>query len=284
MRRAALTAALVLAACGRKRAPPACPAPRDAAVDAAGRVRTIAEVPPPGRSADGREVDVPIAWIHLLAEPAPTGSAPAAVVGAEVPCGYRAHWANATRAGDEVRLRLRARWQGDGAPPATPAPCPTPTPSVQIVSLSVLRLGAWRVTDATPRAEGAPPAPSVTLHVVRDDASLPPPIARWYRACAREADCGGGSVCARVGEGAMCLPPLDPWTWSGRPCVDGTTARPVTRVDAPTVRWSACIANCVDGGCPAPLRCDPRGACIHALTQGPDAGAVSVEGPVRHDR
>lgn len=285
MRTAALlSAALISVACGRKPKPVECPVDRDASVDAGHRVRTIAEVPAPGTSADRREVDVPLSWIHVLADPVPTGSAPSVVVGADIPCGYRAYWANAERAGDAMRVRLRARWDRDTPPPATPAPCPTPTPSVQIVSLSVMRIGTWQITDAVPRAEGQSPAPVATLHVVRDDAALPPPAARWFRACARDNDCGGGSVCARIGSGTACLAPVDPWVWAGRPCVDGATARPVTRVDTPTVRWSACLADCTQGRCPAEMRCDPVGACVPDATQGVDGGAVSREGTARHAR
>lgn len=285
MRTAALlAAALTLVACKRKPRAVECPVARDAEVDAGHRIRTIAEVPPMGASADRREVDVPLAWIHVLMDPMPTGGAPSVVVGADVPCGYRAYWANAERVGDEVRVRLRARWDRETPPPATPAPCPTPTPSVQLVSLSVMRLGTWRVTDAVPRPAGAPPAPVATLHVVRDDSTLAAPAARWFRRCDHDADCEGGAVCARIGAGAACLPPLDPWTWAGRPCVDGATARSVRRVDAPTVAWSACVADCAQGRCPAGMRCDPIGACVPDGNPTPGGDVVSREGAVRHAR
>lgn len=276
----ALVATLILASSCKSRRPPAeCPA--EARVDAGPRVRTIAEVPAMGPSGDRREIDVPLAWMHLLANPVPTGSAPSVVVGAEIPCGYRARWANAERVGGELRVRLRARWdRDDTAPPPAPAPCATPTPSVQIVSLSIVRLGSWRVTDASTRDGSA--APSVTLRVVADDASLAPPVARWFRRCEGDTDCEGGAVCARMGEGRACLPPLDPWRWSGRGCVDGATPRAVSRVSEPSRRWEACLADCDQGRCPAGLRCDPMGACVPAPIFRGDAG--STEEAARHRR
>ena len=118
-------------------------------------MRTLAEIPPLGPSADGREVDVPIAWAYLLSEPSPTGSAPYAVVGATLPCGFAPAWTISTRApatgpegGGTVRLRMRARWQGPGEPSPAARTCASPPTAVQLVSLSVLRLGAW------PRLEG----------------------------------------------------------------------------------------------------------------------------------
>lgn len=221
-----------------------------------------------GPSADRREVDVPLRWVHLLANPVTTGSAASVVVGAEIPCGYRPHWANTEAVGDELRVRLRARWaRDDVAPPASPVPCPTPTPSVQIVSLSVVRLGRWRVTDALSRDGGA--APSATLQVVPDDGSAAPPAARWFRPCQRDPDCEGGAVCARIGGGSACLPPMDPWRWSGRACVEGATAREVSRMEDPSHRWTACVADCDQGRCPAGMRCDPVGACVPAPTPRP---------------
>jgi hypothetical protein len=284
VRRNALLAAVLAAACARKRPPAECPAPV-AEADAGRRVRTIAEVPPLGTSGDRREVDVPIAWIHLRANPVATGSAPTAVVGANVPCGYRAHWANVARVRDTLQVRLRARWSRDDAPPpATPAPCATPTPTVQDVSLSIVRLGDYTVTDGSQRGPDDAPAPTATLHVVRDDGTLAPAATRWFRPCAHDVDCEGGARCARIGGGAACLPPLDPWQWAGRPCVDGATARPVSAVDAPEVRWTACVAACEGGRCPAGLRCDAIGACVPEATQGSDAGTVSREGAARHGR
>lgn len=276
-----LVAALALAtSCKPKRPAPECPAePRVA--DAGARVRTIAAVPAMGPSSDRRDIDVPLRWMHLLANPAPTGSAPSVVVGAEVPCGYRAHWANAERVGDELRVRLRARWdRSDQGPPAVPAPCPTPTVSVQIVSLSIVRLGTYRVTDAVARDGGT--APSVTLRVVADDAALAAPAARWFRRCEADTDCEGGAVCAQAGAGRTCLPPVDPWRWSGRGCVDGATARAVSAVNDPSRRWDACLADCDQGRCPAGLRCDAIGACVPPPSPAPDAGLT--EASPRHGR
>jgi hypothetical protein len=234
-----------------------------------------------GPSADRREVDVPLRWMHLLANPVPTGGGASVVVGAEIPCGYRPAWANAERVGDELRVRLRARWdREDRPPPAVPAPCATPTPAVQIVSLSVVRLGTWRVTDAVARDGGVTPA--VTLRVVRDDGALAPPVARWFRGCVGDGDCEGGAVCARIGAGAACLPPTDPWRWSGRGCVDGATVRTVSAVSDPSRRWEACLADCDHGRCPDGMNCDPVGACVPAPMTTTDAGPR--EASTRHGR
>lgn len=274
-----LVALALLGACKRHRAAPECPATPPA--DAGNRVRTIAEVPVMGPSADRREVDVPLRWMHLLANPVPTGGGASVVVGAEIPCGYRPAWANAERVGDELRVRLRARWdREDRPPPAVPAPCATPTPAVQIVSLSVVRLGTWRVTDAVARDGGVTPA--VTLRVVRDDGALAPPVARWFRGCVGDGDCEGGAVCARIGAGAACLPPTDPWRWSGRGCVDGATVRTVSAVSDPSRRWEACLADCDHGRCPDGMNCDPVGACVPAPMTTTDAGPR--EASTRHGR
>ncbi|MDB4928818.1 MAG: hypothetical protein JWM10_1302, partial [Myxococcaceae bacterium] len=161
--------AVVLVGCPRARAP---------AVDAGApradveRVPAVAEIPPLGPSADGQEIDVPLRWIHLLAEPAPTGSAPYAVVGAKVPCGYVPRYTVSERGDGEVRLRMRAQRRAvDGGH------CEGGAPVVELVSLSQLRLGAWRVVDAVPPA--GPALPPRVLHVVPDDGTLAPAAERW---------------------------------------------------------------------------------------------------------
>jgi hypothetical protein len=268
--------AVVLAGCPRARAP---------AVDAgapradAERVPAVAEIPPLGPSADGSEIDVPLRWIHLLAEPAPTGSAPYAVVGAKVPCGFVPRYTVSERGDGEVRLRMRAQRRAvDGGP------CEGDTQVVELVSLSQLRLGAWRVVDAVPGP--GPTLPPRVQHVVPDDRALAPAAERWTRLCASTADCIGGGLCARVGAGSICLPPSDPWLALGRPCPEGlrsTAAMAVDPTEAPP--WRACVAAC-DGGahCNGALRCDPAGICLPISRVGggtSDAGSgPSSQGPV----
>ena len=122
--------AAVLSGCPRSR-PPAVDAGTARAV--AERIPAIAEIPPPGPSADGREVDVPLRWIYLLEEPAPTGSTPYAVVGATVPCGFVPKFTVSDRSDGEVRLRMRAqRRDPDGAV------CAGGTPVVELVSIGPL--------------------------------------------------------------------------------------------------------------------------------------------------
>lgn len=251
-----LALAALLAACPRAR-----PRAHDAAVAPvdAERVPAIAEIPPPGPSADGAELDVPLRWIHLLAEPAPTGSTPYAVVGATVPCGFVPRYTVSERVEGEVHLRMRAQRRDGGA-----AGCVGGTPVVELVSLSQLRLGAWRVRDATAHGPQDPPSPEgPVLHVVPDDATIAPPAERWTRACDTGADCAGGGVCARVGSGSICLAPMDPWLHLGRPCPEGTRSVEATAVDrGGPAPWRACVAACTSGQCPGRLRCDPSGICL----------------------
>lgn len=233
-------------------------------------MRTLAEIPPLGPSADGREVDVPIAWAYLLSEPSPTGSAPYAVVGATLPCGFAPAWTISTRApatgpegGGTVRLRMRARWQGPGEPSPAARTCASPPTAVQLVSLSVLRLGAWRVVDEIAHGPTDPALPEVVQHVVADDATLRPAAERWTRPCAADADCPGG-VCAAVGGGRLCAPRTDPWRANGQACPGGTRAVSLRHGEGDAARtWEGCVAACGDGGaCPGALRCDPVGVCL----------------------
>jgi hypothetical protein len=118
---------------------------------------------------------------------------------------------------------VRARWAGYGSPPAEdPAPC-TEQDTVQLVSLSVLRLGTWRITDVTAHNADAGRGVSVIQRVLADDASLAPPVARWSRRCSVDADCeGAGGECAEVAGQRVCAPPLDPWLSIHQPCAAGT--------------------------------------------------------------
>lgn len=264
--------AVVLSACSRPRPPAAdAGAPR---ADAE-RVPAVVEVAPPGPSADGQEVDVPLRWIHLLSEPEPTGSTPYAVVGAAVPCGYVPRYTVSERVAGEVRLRMRARRRHlDGGR------CEGATPVVELVSLSLLRLGTWRVVDAVAHRAGDPAAPTPrVLHVVPDDAALAPAAERWTRPCRATADCAAGGVCARVAAASICLPAMDPWLHLGRPCPEGTRpagAAPVAAGEG--APWRACVAACDRAGrCAGSLRCDASGIClpspgVDAGTSGPGRG------------
>lgn len=233
-------------------------------------IRSIAELPPLGPSPDGREIDLPLGWVFLLSDPAPTGSAPYAAVGATVPCGFVPAWTVSTKApgglgqGGEIRLRMRARWQGSGAPTGGREPCRDRPEAVQLVSLSVLRLGPWRVRDEIAHGPGDPVLTEVVQRVVADDSALRPPAERWTRPCAADADCPGG-LCAAVGAGRVCLPPRDPWRHNDQDCPGGTRAVSVTHTrpgEGPR-SWEACVAACPDGGgCPGTLRCDPVGVCV----------------------
>ena len=210
------------------------------------RVRAIAVVPPPGPSEDGSEIDVPLRWIHLLEEPAPTGSTPYAVVGATVPCGFVPRYVVSERGELVVRLRMRAQRR-----PPDGGACTVGAPVVELVSLSQLRLGDWQVVDAVPHAAGDPPMPTPrTLHVVADDPALRPAAERWTRPCARTSDCTSGGVCARAGAASICMPAMDPWLHLGRSCPGGTHPIEVRAVDAREGgAWQACVAACDTAGC-----------------------------------
>jgi len=228
---------------------------RDAGADVT-RVRLpVAEAAPLGPSADRREVDVPLAWIYLLSDPAPTGSAPYAVLGARLPCGYGVLYGTSDKVDREVRLRLRARYRGEGPVPAVIPPCGDRPMSVHLVSLSILRLGDWRVVDAVPHGPGDDPVPVARVqHVVADDTSLAPAAVRWTRACATDADCAsGGGECVRVEGVGVCQPPIDGWLGAGQGCPGGTLGADLHHG---TAARRGCIAACEDGGvCPGSLRC-----------------------------
>jgi len=246
----------------------------DAAVGDSGTraIRSIAEVPPLGPSADGNEVDVPLSWVFALSDPAPTGSAPYVVAGGTMPCGFEPAWTISTRVpatagGGEVQLRMRARRRAAGAAGTTAAAdggCTTTTFGVSLVSLSILRLGEWRVVDAVPHGPADPVLVPIVQRVVPDDAALRPAAERWTRACVADAECPGG-VCASVGAGRVCVPPRDPWLHNHQACPGGTRSVEVshTAPGATARQWQACVAACGEAGrCPGALRCDPLGVCV----------------------
>lgn len=179
-------------------------------------------VPPPGMpSVDELEIDAPLAWLFLREEPAPTGSAPEVIVGAELPCGYRAVYATVSPPVDPLRVRLRARFveQGHGGG----RQCSRRPVAVQFVSLQKLRLGTFTVTDATAHGLHDPPVPSVVLHVIADDERTPPRQVRQVRRCipGQDASCTAGGVCGAIPgrtDVGVCVPPLDPYLVVGRPC------------------------------------------------------------------
>ena len=105
MRARALLAFALLSQCKPPRAPP----PSAAARPDAGQRIAVTEAAPLGPSADRREVDVPLAWIYLLTDPAPTGRTPYAVVGARLPCGYEPLYLTSEKDGARIKVRFRAR-------------------------------------------------------------------------------------------------------------------------------------------------------------------------------
>ncbi len=239
------------------------PAPRPARPDAGGERLRVSESAPLGPSADRREIDVPLSWIHLLAQPIPTGSTAHAVAGAVVPCGYAAKYLTSSAEGRVVRIRLRAEWTQPGPVPAPLPRCDAPM-RAWLVSEGVLRVGDWEVQDAVPHGPGDPPAPVPRVQrVVPDDGHVPAIPARWYRPCAADGDCTSGGVCARVEGVGVCLPEVDPWLSHRAPCIDGATATDVTWTSDAGVRaWRACLAACENGACARGLRCSPRGVCL----------------------
>lgn len=269
--------ALALAACTRSpdarraRREPTPEAPQTALAADAGpqRVPMIAQVPEMGAAPDGREIDVPLTWMYLVEEPAPTGSTPYAAVGAQIPCGYRPMYTVSERDPERstVRLRMRAQWnRPEPPPPDGRSTCGDLTVATELVSLGQLRLGTWSVVDAVPhpRSDRATPAPApLTQHVVADDSSLAPRAQRWTRPCASDADCASaGGTCAHVGGSTACLAPVDPWLAIHRPCADGLTAVDVRTVSTPERAWRACVASCTNNRCPGTLRCDPLHVCV----------------------
>ena len=169
--------------------------------------------------------------------------------------------------------------------------CEGGTSVVELVSLSLIRLGTWRVVDAVAHGEHdvPPPTPRV-LHVVPDDATLAPAAERWTRACQATADCAGGGLCARVGAGSICLPPMDPWLHLGRPCPEGTRSVEATPASSGEgAPWRACVAACDRAGhCAGRLQCDASGICLpsRSVEAGTsDAGrGPSTQGPAAAGR
>jgi hypothetical protein len=238
-------------------------APADASTDG-GTIVRVTEAAPMGPSADRREIDVPLTWIHLLSDPAPTGTTPYAVVGARFPCGYGPLYGTSERVGGRVRIRLRGQWSAPGPVPDVIPPCADRPVRSFLVSEGILRLGAWEVVDAVPHGPGDDPQPVTRVQrVVPDDAQLPAPAVRWTRRCAADADCAAGGVCAAVESASVCLPAVDPWLSEHGPCPGGTLATDVQyATDAGARTWRACVASCQQGHCPAGLACSPRGLCL----------------------
>ncbi|MFO0649536.1 MAG: hypothetical protein U0326_25100 [Polyangiales bacterium] len=263
--RVIVTAALftTLAGCDGCRPKLTRSAPNDAASDA-GTIVRVTEAAPMGPSPDRREIDVPITWIHLLSDPAPTGSTPYAVVGARFPCGYGPLYGTSERAGGRVRIRLRGQWNAPGPVPATIPPCGDRPVRSFLVSEGILRLGAWEVVDMVSHGPGDDPEPvSRVQHVVPDDAQLPPAAARWTRPCGADTDCASGGVCASVEGVGVCLPAVDPWLSEHGACPGGTLATDVQHgPDGGVATWRACVASCQQGACPTGLRCSARGLCL----------------------
>jgi hypothetical protein len=261
--RATLTRAALAALSGGCR-PRLTHGPADASPADGGVIVRVTESAPLGPSADRREVDVPIAWIHLLSEPAPTGSTPYAIVGARLPCGYGPLYGTSERQAGKVRIRLRAQWQGSGAVPDPVPPCADRPMRSFLVSEGILRLGAWEVVDAVPHGANDDPTPVARVqHVVPDDAHLAPAAVRWTRSCVGDGDCTSGGVCATVEGARVCLPAVDPWLSERGPCAGGTTAADVQyTTDAGVRTWRACMAACVNRVCPQGLACSPNGLCL----------------------
>lgn len=229
----------------------------------------------PGHSAaetQNRVLDVPLAWIFLLEDPVPTGAGPLAYLGAELPCGYRPVSIVSGESVSPVTLRVLAQYQGTGTPDPS-ARCPEAVRLVRAAGMQPVRVGTLTVVDHTPHGEGAPPAPSVTLHVVPDDATLPEERTRSVRSCqpGNDASCTAGGVCATLpGEpaGGVCVPPLDPYLHAHMPCraprVEVTLQHPAPYAmplapSGPEVH--ACLPSCASASeCPAPLRCRAVGA------------------------
>ncbi len=243
---------------------------RDASVGAAprpsdgGTIVRVTEAAPLGPSPDRREVDVPIAWIHLLSEPAPTGSTPYAIVGARMPCGYGPNYGTSERVNGEVRLRLRAQWLGAGPVPETIPPCGDRPVRSFLVSQGILRLGTWRVVDMVPHGPNDDPPPVARVqHVLPDDANLPAPALRWMRGCATDDDCTAGGVCASVEGARLCLAAVDPWLSEHGNCPEGTSPADAQHTpDAGAATWRACVATCQHNTCPAGLVCNAQGHCL----------------------
>jgi hypothetical protein len=245
MRAAIVTLALGVAsasscrACGTspaapsRPAPTAAPAPGTAPAPDEGNFQIPANVREPGLpSISGLEYDVPVAWLFLTEDPAPTGAAPDVIVGAELPCGYRPVYGTVSPPVNPLRVRLRARFAGPGRPDPAAVPCPTRNVAVQYISLQRLRLGTFTVSDATPHPASEPTVPSVTLRVVEDDPRLPSRQARRLRRCTPgdDATCTAGGACGGIPGHAglgVCVPPFDPYLVIGRLCPGPAAGAPM---------------------------------------------------------
>jgi hypothetical protein len=231
-------------------------------------------VHPPGTVANsGRELDVPLSWLFVSEDPAPTGSAPNAIVGATLPCGYRAVYGTVSSP-DASPLRVRVHALFDGAGDPHDARCRSLPLSVQMVSLQRLRLADFTVTDASPHAAGDPPVPTAALHVVADDNATPAAMRRRFRRCTPGDDstCTAGGVCAtpsgrNVG---VCVPPYDPYLAVEHPCPEGRAEAVLGHapMSGPAVPADgaihACLAGCDDTHpCDAAFECVPIGT--HAV-------------------
>ena len=206
-------------------------------------------------------IDAPLAWVFLQEDPVPTGTSPNAIVAAELPCGYQPLYASAGRAVSPLTVRFHAVFN---AATVGNAPCAQRPVSVQYVSLGVVRVGAYTVTDQISHGAADPPMPEVNLHVVGDDPSLATRMARHVRACTpgRDATCTAGGWCgthASRPTAGTCVPPLDPFLAIGRACQTGDREVVVAHVPSPgaaATEIHACLPGCdAAHACDAPLRC-----------------------------
>jgi hypothetical protein len=279
--------AVALLFCGCKR-------PQGAANGAGGRAGGGADgaailvpqvlAPVGGRSASGREMDAPLAWLFVPQWPATTGSSPDVIAAAHLPCGYRMMYSTVDRDGTQLKVRVRARFAGPVAPTDRTTPCPTEPPALQFVSLNTIRLGDYQLVDAALHPAGAIAAPApLSLPVVRDDHTTPSEADRWVRQCTPgdDAFCAahGGGVCGAVRERpgvGVCVPPLDPYLVVSRPCPERTTELELehsgpygTPVAPRGSSLRACLPACgAEDRCPTGLTCVRRagssgpGACV----------------------
>lgn len=257
--------ALITGACHGRR--PA--VPEDTGVDPSFHIPLVR--PPGTSSGDGREIDVPLAWVFVTDDPAPTGTAPNVIVGAELPCGYRPVYGTVSPPESPLRVRVHALFQGPGAPSA--AQCATRPVSVELISLQRLRLNAYTVTDATPHGASDPPVPTVAMRVVADDANTPPPMVRQIRRCTPndDASCSAGGICAAVTGRAsgVCVPPIDPYLVVGHPCPEGRSDATLTHaaIAGPAVPSDGVVHACL-ATCDTAHPCHPSLECVVNGTHG----------------
>jgi hypothetical protein len=235
----------------------------------------------------GMFVNVPIQWVFLREEPVPTGAAPHAVIGAELPCGYRPLMAVEESQGTERRIRLRAGYVGPGRPRDAGAPCVAPAAFIDFVSLEKVRLGNYIVTDALPRRPGEPAAPRAALRVVSDGPQTPGPMAQRVRPCSpgHDESCTAGGVCGAVPGQSVgtCVPALDPYLSAGLPCPHGSLSAALEHASAYAVRPApragpllACLQTCTGGAAER----EPQLRCV-SLPSGQVYWPSSALGPER---